>query len=128
MKNFLLCPEELHEKLNVHLIFIFCADMQDSVEEVLVLLHKLLGELQFSFILNYIVSSAKRIGVDLFEIAAPVDEKHSKHLQKIGEQKQFENNLEVEKKNPSVELEVPILEKIVQKSSRSRKNNFDKIK
>ena len=71
--------------------------MQDSVEEVLVLLHKLFGELLFSFITNYIVSSAKRIGADLFEIAAPVDEKHSKHLQKNGEQKQFENSWEVEK-------------------------------
>ena len=71
--------------------------MQDSVEEVLVLWHKLLGELQLSFITNYIVSSAKRIGADLFEIAAPVDGKHSKHLQKIEEQKQFENSWDVEK-------------------------------
>ena len=40
---------KLHEKwlLKVQLIFLFFVDMQDSVEEVLVLLHKLLGELQF---------------------------------------------------------------------------------
>ena len=45
--------------------------MQDSVEEVLMLLHKLLRELQFPFIKKYIVPAAKRIGADLFEIAAP---------------------------------------------------------
>ena len=44
--------------------------MQGSVEEVLVLLHKLLGELQFPSLKN-IVPAAKRIGADLFEIAAP---------------------------------------------------------
>ena len=46
--------------------------MQDSVEEeVLVLLHKLLGELQFPLIKKDIVPAAKRIRADLFEIAAP---------------------------------------------------------
>ena len=33
--------------LKFQLIFLFFVDMQDSVEEVLVLLHKLVGELQF---------------------------------------------------------------------------------
>ena len=41
------------------------------------------------------------------------------------EQKQFENNCEVEKRNPSVEQEEPFLEKVVHKISRSRKVNFD---
>ena len=45
--------------------------MQDSVEEVLELLHKLLGELQSPLLKKYIVPAAKRIGADLFEIAAP---------------------------------------------------------
>ena len=42
----------LHTKwlLKVQLISLFFVDMQDSLEEVLVLLHKLLGELQFSLI------------------------------------------------------------------------------
>ena len=45
--------------------------MQDSVEEILVLLHKLLGELQFPLLKKSIVPAAKRIGADLFGIAAP---------------------------------------------------------
>ena len=45
--------------------------MQDSVEEVLELLHKLLGELQSTLLKKHIVPAAKRIGADLFEIAAP---------------------------------------------------------
>ena len=45
--------------------------MQDSVEEVLELLHKLLGELQSVFFKKYIVQAAKGIGANLFEIAAP---------------------------------------------------------
>ena len=44
--------------------------MQDSVEEVLELLHKLLGELQSPLLKKYIVPAAKRIGANLFEIAA----------------------------------------------------------
>ena len=45
--------------------------MQDNVEEVLDLLHKLLGELQSS-LLKYIQSQLrKKIEADLFEIAAP---------------------------------------------------------
>ena len=44
----------LHTKwlLKLQLIFLFFVDMHDSVEEVLVLLHKLLGELQFPLLKN----------------------------------------------------------------------------
>ena len=56
--------------LKVQLVFLFFVDMQDSVEEVLVLLHKHLGELQFLLLKN-IVPAAKRIGAKFFEIAAP---------------------------------------------------------
>ena len=45
--------------------------MQDSVKMVLVLLYKLLGELQFPLLEKHIVPAAKRIGAKLFEIAAP---------------------------------------------------------
>ena len=40
-----------------------------------------------------------------------VDVKNSKHLQKMWEQKQFGNNMEVEKRNTSVGQEEPFLEK-----------------
>ena len=43
-----------------------------------------------------------------------VDEKNSKHLQKMLEQKQFENSWKVEKRNPSIEQKEPFLEKVVQ--------------
>ena len=45
--------------------------MQDNVEEVLELLPKLLGELQSASLKECLVPAAKRIGADLFEIAAP---------------------------------------------------------
>ena len=45
-----------------------------------------------------------------------VDAKNSKYLQKMLEQKQFENSWQVEKRNPNVEQEKPFLEKVVQKS------------
>ena len=51
--------------------------MQDSVEGILVLLHKLLGELQFPLLKKYIVPAAKKIGADLFKIVAPEMEKLS---------------------------------------------------
>ena len=35
------------------------------------LLHKLLGEMQFHFLHEYIVPAAKRIGADMLEFAAP---------------------------------------------------------
>ena len=64
--------------------------MQDNVEEGLV-------RTAIPFIKKYIVPAAKRIGPDLFEIAAPEigevvsGRKNSKYLQKMLEQKQFEN-------------------------------------
>ena len=45
--------------------------MQDNVEEVMELLHKLLGELQSLLLKKYIIPAAKRIGAGLIEIAAP---------------------------------------------------------
>ena len=45
-----------------------------------------------------------------------VDEKNSKRLQKMLEQKQFKSNWEVEKRNPSVEQEEPFPKRVVQKS------------
>ena len=74
------------------------------------------------FIKKYIVPAAKRIGADLFEIATPEigevvsGQKNSKHLQKMLEQKQFENSWDVEKRNPSVEQEESFLKKLIQKS------------
>ena len=71
--------------------------MQDRVEEVLELMHN-------PFIKKYIVPAAKRIEADLFENAAPEigkvvsGRKKSKNLQKMLEQKQFENIWEIEKK------------------------------
>ena len=78
-----------------------------------------LGRTAIPFIKKYIVPAAKRIGADLFEIAAPEigevvsGRKKLKRLQKMLEQKQFENSWEVEKRNPSVEQEEPFLERIV---------------
>ena len=72
------------------------------------LLHKFLGELRNPLLKKHKVLASKRIGADLFEIAATeieevsVHEKNSKHLQKLLEQKQFENSLELERRNPSV--------------------------
>ena len=43
-----------------------------------------------------------------------MDEKNSKHLQKMMEQKQFENSWKMQKRNPSIEQEEPFLEKVVQ--------------
>ena len=57
-----------------------------------------------------------------------MDEKNSKLMQKMLEQKQFENSWEVEKRNSSVEQEEPFLEKNSSKISRSRTDIFDKIK
>ena len=95
-----------------------------------------LGRTAIPFIKKYIVPAAKGIGADLFEIAAPeigevaVDEKNSKRLQKMLEQKQFENSWEVEKRNPSVEQEEPFLKRVIQKSVKNQSNSdiFDKIK
>ena len=93
--------------------------MQNKVEEVLVLLLKLLRELQSLVNEKNVVSVETRIGGDLFGTAAPdigevvSGRKKSKHLQKMCEQKFFGNNWEVEK-NPSVEPD-PFLKKIDRK-------------
>ena len=57
--------------LKNQLISLFFEDMQNNVEEVLELLHKLLGELQSPLLKNYLVPAAKNIEADLFEIAVP---------------------------------------------------------
>ena len=81
-----------------------------------------LGRTAIPFIKKYIVPAAKRIGADLFEIAAPEigevvsGQKNSKRLQKMLEQKQFKNSWVVEKRNPSLEKEEPFLKRVVQKS------------
>ena len=83
-----------------------------------------LGRTAIPFIKKYIVPAAKRIGADLYEIAAPETgevvsrRKNSKHLQKMWEQKQFGNNWDVEKRNLSVEqIEPdPFLEKVYRKT------------
>ena len=66
--------------------------MQDNVEEVLELLHKLLGELQSPFFKKIVVPAAKKNGEYLFQIAAPEvvsGRKKLKTLQNMWEQKQF---------------------------------------
>ena len=64
-----------------------------------------LGRTAIPFFKKYVVPAAKRIGADLFEMAAPEirevtsgqKQNISKHLQKTLEQKQFENSWDVEK-------------------------------
>ena len=87
------------------------------------------GRTTISFIKKFIVPAAKRIGADLFEIAAQEigevvsgQKKNSKHSQKMLKQKQFENSWEVEKRNPCVEQEEPFLEKVVQNHSLSQRH------
>ena len=107
--------------------------MQDNVDEVLVLLHKLLRELHSLLFKKYIIPAAKRIGADLFEIAAPKigeivsrRKKNSNQLQTMWEQKQFGYNWEMGK-NTSVELVelYPILEKLDRKTVALAKTFFD---
>ena len=108
----------------IQVISLFFEDMQDNVEEFLVILHKLLRELQSLLFKKIINPAAKRIGADLFEIAAPKigeivsrRKKNSNHLQTMWEQKQFGNNWEVGK-NKRVELVEldPFLEKVDRKT------------
>ena len=86
------------------------------------LLHKLLGELQFLLLKKYTVPAAKRIGADLFEIAAPEigevisGRKKLKTFAKDVGRKTVRKQLGIEKRNPSVELEEPFLEKVDRKS------------
>ena len=89
--------------------------MQDNVEEVLVLLRKLIGELQKELGQIYLKSLLQRLGKLL------VDAKNSKHLQKMWQQKQFGYNWEVETRNPSVEPD-PFLEKMDRKTFALAKN------
>ena len=82
-----------------------------------------LGRTAFPFIKKYIVPAAKKKSEQIY-LKLPlqrleklsVDEKNSKRLQKMLEQKQFENSWEVEKTNPSVEQEEPFPKRVVQKS------------
>ena len=72
-----------------------------------------LGRTAIPFIKKYIVPVAKRIGADLFEIAAPEigevvsGRKKLKTFEKMLEQKQFGNNWEEEKGNLSEKLVEP---------------------
>ena len=111
----------------VQLISLFFEDMQDNVEEVLELLHTLLGELQYSLLKNYINPAAKITGAALFEIlllqrggVVSGHKKKLKQLQKMWEQEQFGNSWEVEKGNPSV-VPDPFLEKVDRKPVASAK-------
>ena len=84
----------------VQLFFLFFVDMQDSVEEGL---HKTLGRIAFPFIKKHIVPAAKESEQICLKLLLQrleklsVDEKNSKHLQKMLEQKQFESSWEVER-------------------------------
>ena len=102
--------------------------MQDNVEELLELYHKLLGELQSPSLKKCIVPAAKELGQICLKSLLQrlgkllVNIKNSKHLQKMWVQKQFGNNLDVEKRNLSVEQEEPFLVKIDQKQSLSQRH------
>ena len=94
-----------------------------------------LGRTAISFIQNYIVQAAKRIGTDLIEIAAleigevvSGSKKNSNCLQKMWEQKQFGINWEVKKFKCRTGRTRPLSRKSRSKSNRSRKDSFDKIK
>ena len=92
------------------------------MEEVLELLHKLLGELQSPLIKN-LIPAAKRIGADLFENAAPENgevvsgRKKLKTFAKVVGAKTVQKQLGVGKRNTSVELVEPdpFLEKVDRK-------------
>ena len=81
-----------------------------------------LGRTAIPFIKKYIVSAAKRITANLFDIAAAEigevvsgRKKLKIFAKKVGT-KTVRNSWEVEKRNPSVKLEEPFLEKVVRKS------------
>ena len=114
----------------IQVISLFFEDMQDNVEEFLVLLHKLLRELQSLLLKKFINPAAKRIGADLFKTALPKigeivsrRKKNSNHLQTMWEQKQFGNNWEMGK-NARVELVEldPFLKNVDRKSVALAKN------
>ena len=78
-----------------------------------------LGRTAIPFIKKYIVPAAKRIGADLFEIAAPeIGEVVSgrKKLKTFAKDVGTKTSWEVEKRNPSVEQEEPFPKRVVQKS------------
>ena len=114
----------LHTKwlLKIKLIFLFFLDTQDCVKEVLVLLHKLLGELQFPLLKNILSQLQKQSEQIFLKLLLhrleklSVDEKTQNIFQKMLEQKKFETRWEEEKRNPSVEQEEPLLKKVVQNS------------
>ena len=108
--------------------------MQGSVEEVLVLLHKLLGELQFPSLKNIYSQLQKRTGADLFEIAAPEigevvsGQKNLKTFAKDVGTKTVRKQLGGGKKKSKRRTRRTISRKSSSKISRSRKDIFDKIK
>ena len=120
--------------LKNQLISLFFEDMQDNVEEVLELLHKLLGELQSASLKECIVPAAKRIGADLFEIAAPEigeilsGHKKLKTLAKDAGTKTFWKQLGFSKKKSKRRTRRAISRKSRSKNSRSRRDTFDNIK
>ena len=105
--------------------------MQHNTKELLMLLCKLLGELQSPLLKKCLVPAAKTIGADFFEIAAPeIGEVVGgrKNTQYIGK-KQFENNWDVKKRKPNVKQKKTrsISRKGKSKTTRSRKDVFEKI-
>ena len=108
--------------------------MQDSVEEVLLLLHKFLEELQFPSIKKCIVPAAKRIGADSFEFAAPEigevvsGRKKLKTFTKDVGSKTVRKQLGGGKKKFKRRTRRAISRKSSSKISRSPKVIFDKIK
>ena len=73
-----------------------------------------LGRTAIPFIKKYIVPAAKKLQEIYLKLLLQrleklsVDEKNSKHLQKMLKQEQLENSWEVEKINPSVAQEEPL--------------------
>ena len=106
--------------LKVQLVFLFFVDMQDSVEEFVVLLLKPFRE--FPSLQNIYYQLQKKLEQNHFKSQLQrlekmsMDEKNSKLLQKMLEQKQLKISWEVENRNPSVELVDFFLEKVDRKS------------
>ena len=98
-------------------------------------LEQTLGRTAIPLIKKYLVKAAKRIGADLFEIAAPEigdifsGRKNSKHLRKMLEQKQtVRKQLRCGKKKSKRRTRRAISRKNSSKIIRSRKDIFDKKK
>ena len=126
----------LHMKwlLKVQLIFLFLVDEQDSLEEVLVLLHKLLGEVQFPLLKKYIVPAAKKSEQVYLKIAAPKigevvsGRKQLKTFAKNVRTKAVRKQLGGGKKKSKCRTRRTISRKSSSKIRRSCKEIFDKIK